>query len=341
MTVQDTQTPAHLPTILITNPIHEEVQQRLRTVARLDMNPDLEPWPQSEVMRRAVGASAMMGFMTDRVDRALLRAAPQLKIVACALKGFDNYDVAACTEAGVWVSIVPDLLTEPTAELALGLAISLGRHIRQGDAYVRSGAFAGWRPHFYGTGLCGSSVAVIGLGLVGSAIVHRLAGFGCALILGVDPTARLPGVTPCGLDHAMREADYLLVAAPLLDSTRHLIGSEQLAMAKPGQIIINVGRGSVIDETAMCIALESGRIGGYAADVFGCEDWGLDQRSESISATLLNHPNTVLTPHIGSAVARVRVAIEQRAATNIIAVLAGLAPQDAINRVGSLTEQPG
>jgi phosphonate dehydrogenase len=341
MTVQDAQQTSHLPTILITNPIHEEVQQRLRAVARLDMNPDLEPWPQREVMRRAVGASAMMGFMTDRVDSALLRAAPQLKIVACALKGFDNYDVAACTEAGVWVSIVPDLLTEPTAELALGLAISLGRHIRQGDAYVRSGAFAGWRPHLYGTGLWGSTVAVIGLGRVGCAIVNRLAGFGCALILGVDPTAQQQGVAPCGLDHAMREADYVFVAAPLMDSTRHLIGSKQLAMAKPGQLIINIGRGSVIDESAMCVALESGRIGGYAADVFGCEDWGLDQRPESISVALLSHPKTVFTPHIGSAVSRVRIAIEQRAATNIMAVLAGLAPQDAINRVGSLTEQPG
>ena len=303
------------------------------------MNPDLEPWPQSEVMRRAMGASAMMGFMTDCVDRALLRAAPQLKIVACALKGFDNYDVAACTEAGVWVSVVPDLLTEPTAELALGLAISLGRHIRHGDAYVRSGVFAGWRPHFYGTGLYGSTVAVVGLGLVGGAIVQRLAGFGCALILGVDPYASSRGVSPCGLDHAMREADYLFVAAPLMDSTRHLIGREQLAMAKPGQLIINIGRGSVVDESALCDALEAGRIGGYAADVFGCEDWGLDERPESISAALLDHPRTVFTPHIGSAVSHVRVAIEQRAAANIIAVLAGLTPRDAINRVGSLLDQ--
>lgn len=303
------------------------------------MNPDLEPWPQSEVMRRAMGARAMMGFMTDCVDRALLRAAPQLKIVACALKGFDNYDVAACTEAGVWVTVVPDLLTEPTAELALGLAISLGRHIRQGDAYIRSGVFAGWRPHLYGTGLCGSTVAVIGLGLVGSAIVQRLAGFGCAVILGVDPHAPLQGVTPCGLDLAMREADYLFVAAPLLDSTRHLVGREQLAMAKPGQLIINIGRGSVIDEVAICDALEAGGIGGYAADVFGCEDWGLDQRPESISAALLNHPKTVFTPHIGSAVSRVRIAIEQQAATNIIAVLTGLAPPDAINRIAPPQDQ--
>ncbi len=339
MTVQDTHHPTDLPTILITNPIHEEVQQRLRAVAQLDMNPSQEPWPQTEVMRRAAGASAMMGFMTDRVDGALLRAAPRLKIVACALKGFDNFDVAACTEAGVWVSIVPDLLTEPTAELAVGLAIALGRHILRGDAYIRSGAFAGWRPHLYGTGLCGSTVAVIGLGLVGSAVVRRLAGFGCAMILGVDPNAQLQGVTPCGLDHAMREADYLFVAAPLVSGTRHLIGREQLATAKSGQLIVNIGRGSVIDEVAMCDALEAGCIGGYAADVFCCEDWGLDERPAAISTALLSHPKTVFTPHIGSAVSRVRVAIEQRAATNILAVLAGLAPPDAINRIDTSPNQ--
>jgi phosphonate dehydrogenase len=322
------------PLILITNPIHEEVQRRLSEFAELDMNPATEPWPQTEIMRRAFNASAMMGFMTDQVDADFIKAAPQMKIVACALKGFDNYDVAACTAAGVWVSIVPDLLTEPTAELAVGLAIALGRHVRAGDAHIRSGEFSGWRSHFYGVGLHGSTVAVIGCGLVGRAIIQRLKGFGCHKILCVDPNpqAQISATIPCALEQALQASDYVIVAAPLTGTTHRMIGSEQLAHSKPGQLIINIGRGSVVDEAAVATALARGQVGGYAADVFACEDWRLLDRPIGISSALINHPNTIFTPHIGSAVSEVRIAIEQRAASNIIAVLSGLVPSDAINQ---------
>lgn len=319
------------PKILVTQRIHEEVQQRLSAHGELDMNTGPEPWPAQEVMRRAAQATALMGFMTDQVDHELLRAAPQLEIIACALKGYDNYDVQACTRAGVWLSIVPDLLTEPTAELAMGLAITLARHVRQGDAYVRSGDFAGWRTHFYGMGLHGSVAAVVGMGQVGRAIVQRLSGFGCARILGVDPDAKPPGAEMVSLEAAARQADFLFVAAPLTATTRHLVGDLQLTQAKAGQLVINIGRGSVVDEAAVVRALKAGHLGGYAADVFACEDWQLDDRPRSISAELLAQENTVFTPHIGSAVHRVRVAIEQSAADNIIAVLQGKTPPDAVN----------
>ena len=320
------------PKILVTQRIHEEVQQRLSAYGELDMNSSPDPWPQAEVMRRAAQASAIMGFMTDQIDTELLLAAPQLKIVACALKGFDNYNVPACTQAGVWVSIVPDLLTEPTAELAIGLAIGLARHVRQGDAYVRSGQFEGWRTHFYGMGLNGSVAAVVGLGQVGSAIVKKLSGFGCSRILGVDPDAKPSGVEMVSLEAAMSQADFLFVAAPLVPTTHHLIGQKQMEQAKVGQLIINIGRGSVVDESAVTQALHKMQIGGYAADVFECEDWQLADRPRCISPELLALDNTIFTPHIGSAVKSVRVAIEQSAADNIIAVLQGRAPPDAVNR---------
>lgn len=320
------------PVIVATQPVHAEVAARLAGHGELRMNPGPQPWGRAELLERLAGATAMMGFMTDTVDAALLRAAPHLQLVACALKGFDNYDVRACTEAGVWLSIVPDLLTEPTAELAIGLAIALGRHVREGDAYVRSGAFNGWRPHLYGTGLHGSVAAVVGLGQVGRAIVQRLAGFGCARILGVDPAATpLPEVEPCSLPTALREADYLFLAVPLTAATRHLVGAAELAQARHGQLVINVGRGSVVDEQAVAAALAQEHIGGYAADVFECEDWGLADRPATIAPSLLADRRTVLTPHIGSAVRRVRLAIEHRAADNIVALLTGHAPPDAVN----------
>ena len=321
-----------MPEILVTNPIHPEVLARLEAVGRVRVNTDAEPWTPAELAARARHADAIMGFMTDTVDAGLLAAAPHLRVVACALKGFDSYDVAACTRAGVWVSIVPDLLTEPTAELGLGLAISLARNIPQGDAIVRSGQFHGWRARLYGTGLAGATVAVVGLGRVGAAIIGRLSGFGCARILGVDPSARLPGVESVDLHQAIAAADFVFVAAPLVPGSRHLLDAAALANCKPGQFIINVGRGSVVCEEAIASALEAGRIAGYAADVFEFEDWALPDRPLVVPSRLRSLGNTLFTPHLGSAVRDVRIAIEHRAADNIIAVLESREPPDAINR---------
>ena len=298
----------------------------------MDVNPAIEPWSRAELARRLANASAMMGFMTDCVDAALLASAPALRVVACALKGFDNYDVDACTRAGVWVSIVPDLLTEPTAELAVGLGIGLARHLRHGDGLVRGGDFRGWRAQLYGTGLAGSTVAVVGLGAVGRAVVDRLQGFGCARVLGVDPATSDSRCIAAGLDDAAAQADYMFVTAPLMPASHHLVDAALLARAQPGMLLVNVGRGSVVDEAAVADALAAGRLGGYAADVFAFEDWAWQERPRDIPQALLSHPATLFTPHLGSAVRSVRLAIEHCAADNILAVLQGHQPPQAINQ---------
>lgn len=322
------------PVIVATHRIHEEVAARLREAGELRVNPSTEPWSPAELREQLHGATALMGFMTDRVDAQVLAAAPTLRVVACALKGLDSYDVPACTRAGVWLSIVPDLLTAPTAELALGLAIALGRHLLEGDALVRGGRHPGWRPRLYGTGLDQSVAAVVGLGLVGQAIAQRLRGFGCRRILGFDPLGEpVPGVEPCSLEEAVSSADWLFLAVPLTPSTRHLVNAGLLARARPGQLVVNVGRGSVVDEAAVADALHDGRLGGYAADVFEFEDWSLPDAPSGVPHRLRGAARTVFTPHIGSAVSRVRLEIEHRAASNILDVLGGVRPRDAVNEV--------
>jgi phosphonate dehydrogenase len=319
------------PRILVTNWAHAETLARLAAIGVVDANPNRTVWPRAELQRRAAEADAMLAFMPDCVDRAFLADCRRLRVVACALKGCDNFDIAACTEAGIWVTIVPDLLTEPTAELAVGLAIGLGRMIHEGDAIVRSGSFDGWRPVLYGTGLDGATVTVVGMGAVGRAIAKRLGGFGCR-ILGVDPHAELPlGVVRSDLNPALQVSDFIILAAPLTAATRHLIGQDAIARMRQGALLINVGRGSVVDELAVAAALESGALGGYAADVFEMEDWALPDRPRSIDLRLRVHPRTLFTPHLGSAVASVRRAIELRAADNIADALAGRRPRDAIN----------
>ena len=319
------------PRILVTNWAHTETLAQLSAIGLVDANPSRTVWSRAELQRRAADVDAILAFMPDCIDRPFLEHCRRLSIVACALKGCDNFDIEACTESGIWVTIVPDLLTEPTAELAVGLAVSLGRMIRQGDEIVRSGAFDGWRPILYGTGLDGAIVAVVGMGQVGRAIVKRLGGFGCR-ILGVDPNAELPsGVIRSELNPSLQESDFIILAAPLTAATRHLIGKDAITRMRPGALLINVGRGSVVDELAVAAALESGALGGYAADVFEMEDWALPDRPGLLDPRLRAHPRTLFTPHLGSAVESVRRAIELRAVDNIADALAGRRPRDAMN----------
>lgn len=308
--------------IVVTQPVHPEVLRRLRQGGDVVMNPGPDPWDEATLRRHLGEADAWMAFMTDRVDAALLAAAPRLRTVACALKGYDNFDLRACAAAGVSVSFVPDLLTAPTAELAVGLAIAAARHVLPGDRRVREG-YAGWRPQLYGTGLADSTVAVVGLGAVGRAIVDRLVGFGCAELLSVDPQASDPRARPVGLIDALVQAHYVILAVPLLPETRHLIDAEALRHVRPGQVLVNVGRGSVVHEAAVAQALQDERLGAYAADVYEMEDWQRPGRPTAIHPALLKHPRTVLTPHLGSAVRSVRLAIELRAADHLLEALAG------------------
>lgn len=318
------------PHILATARIFPETRAALEALGTVEANAGTEPWPEAERRARVARATALLAFMTDRVDADFLAAAPDLRIVACALKGADNFDLAACRARGVAVSLVPDLLTAPTAELAIGLAIGLGRHLRAGDAAVRGGGFEGWRPVLYGQGLDGATVAVLGLGALGAAIAVRLAPFGCRL-LGVDPARAVPpGVEAVPLDAALEAADLVIAALPLTPGTLHLLDAPRLARMRPGALLVNIGRGSTVREAAVADALAAGHLGGFAADVFELEDWALEARPRAIDQRLLAHPRTLFTPHLGSAVERVRRAIELRAAANIADVLAGREARDRV-----------
>lgn len=321
------------PRIVVTNPVHPPVLELLRQEGEVVANPSPVPWTPAELAARSADASALMAFMPDRVDGEFLAGAPRLQIVACALRGHDNFDVDACTRSGVWVSTVPELLIAPTAELAIGLAIGLARNVRLADPVVRSGSHHGWRAAFYGSGLAGAVVGIVGMGKLGQAIAKRLGAFDCARVLGVDPRPFAPeGAAPVSLKQALADADYLFLAAPLTQHTLALVDAKALAHARAGQLIINVGRGSVVDEGAVADALFEGRLAGYASDVFAFEDWAVPGRPAGIDERLLSLPNTLFTPHLGSAVRDVRLQIELCAAGNIVAALQGREPPDAINQ---------
>ena len=209
------------PKTLITQWLHSEIIDFLAPVTDVTANPEREAWPRDHILELARDAQAVMVFMPDTVDDTFLSACPDLKIISAALKGYDNFDVDACTRRGVWFSMVPDLLTTPTAELALGLLIGLARNMRIGDRLVRYGTFRGWRPVLYGQGLDQSVVGIIGMGAVGQAITKMLSGFNTRIIytdvrpvsennfIGTPPEAVSPD-RPDWIPDALRTSDKTL-----------------------------------------------------------------------------------------------------------------------------------
>ena len=322
--------------IVVAQPIEPATLARLEQCGRTRMNAGPEPFDAKQLATECRQARALMAFMTERVDEALLSQCPNLQIVAGALKGFDNIDVDACSKRGIAVTIVPDLLTEPTAELAIALMIDVARHARSADQYVRRGQFAGWRPTFFGRSILGSTIGIVGAGKVGQAIMQMLTGFRCTrLYYDTEPLASSTesqlGATFASLAEVQAKADFLVLALPLTDQTMGLVDASFIANMKPDSFLINPARGSLVVESAVADALDSGQLAGYGADVFECEDWARRDRPPSIEPRLLNADNTMLTPHIGSAVTSVRGAIVSSAADSIITVLGGAIPTTVIN----------
>ncbi|WP_416399503.1 phosphonate dehydrogenase [Allohahella sp. A8] len=323
------------PVVVVTHRLHDEVLAGLQSHCDVVANQTSQTLPRDEIIRRCKSADALMAFMPDRVDEAFLQACPQLRVIGAALKGYDNFDVEACARHEVCLTFVPDLLTVPTAELAIGLTIGLTRQIRDADKFVRSGEFKGWTPEFFGLGIEGSTIGLLGFGAIGQAIAERLSGWHCHLIYSdqqVQPEImqRRFKILPVSSQQLFEVSDVVILGLPLQKDTIHVVNRSALRWMKKGAFLVNPCRGSVVDEQAIIEALESGRLGGYAADVFEMEDWAREDRPMAIDPALLNHPRTLFTAHIGSAVDKVRCAIEQRAADNILQALRGEVPQDAI-----------
>ena len=324
--------------ILVTNRCFPETFALLSQHADVTMNNEIEPWPYREVLQRCADANAIMAFMTDKIDAEFIAGCPSLRVIGAALKGYDNIDVEAATHAGIWVTIVPDLLTAPTAELAIGLLLSLSRKIPQADQQIRIDGFNGWRPTLYGRGLAGETVGIVGFGCVGQAIAERLAGFSCEILAydsnkATNALADRSSVRMTDLTEVVTRSAYVILALPLLPSTQGLFGDELISLMQRGSFLINPARGSLVNEAAVASAIARGQLAGYAADVFECEDWARGDRPMAIYPLLrADTKRTVLTPHLGSAVETVRRNIELSAAKSILQALTGEVPELAINR---------
>lgn len=308
--------------MVVAHRVHSEVLTGLAKRFKVVANLAYEPWDDEHLAQTCQDAQGLMAFMTERIDEQFLSKCPGLKIVAACLKGGDNIDMEACWAAGVAVYVCDDLLTEPAAELALALLLSLARGLPAGDRHVRSGAFRGWRPKFYGSTLRGTRVGIAGLGAVGRAVGRNLAALG-AIPVGTDPSTGSCGIArTCGIEvvapRDLADLSMLVLCLPLLPETTGWLDAARIGMLAPGALVVNVGRGSTVDEVAVSGALSTGRLGGYASDVYAFEDRSRPDGPETVDLRWLESDRTLLTPHLGSAVDSVRLAMERDAAGHLL-----------------------
>lgn len=322
--------------IVITTPVNDSTLTELKSFGEVIMNKNTAPWTRDELLAHCREADALMVFMTDRIDADFLDQCPRLKIIAGALKGYNNIDLQACSERSVLLTNVPDLLTEPTAELTIGMMIALVRNFVPGERHIRNGEFKGWRPQYYGHSINGATIGVIGAGAVGQATMRMLNGFDCRKLyydkhkLPREMEQKL-NASQADIKQIQQTADFIVLAIHLMDTTYHLVNGDFISGMKPGSFLINPARGSLVDENAVVTALTSGQLAGYAADTFEMEDWTIPDRPRTIHPELIASDKTILIPHLGSAVISVRQAIEQSAAESIIAVCKGQIPATAVN----------
>ncbi len=323
--------------VLVTRPIFSRVIQRIAEHAHVSCPEQDRSLDPPELLERVRGADALLSFVTDRVDAALMDAADGLKVIGNCAVGYDNIDLAAATARGIQVSNTPGVLTEATADLAWALLLAVARGLLSADRIVRQGKFHGWGPMDYlGMDLCGSTLGILGMGRIGQAVARRAPGFGMRVLYtnlsGRDVSLKPwtlsgaeqdAGPSRVPLDTLLRESDVLSIHVPLSDTTNRLIGAEELARMKPTSVLINTARGKVVDETALVEALGNGTIAGAGLDVY--------QDEPALAPGLAKLDNTVLLPHIGSASVGTRMKMAMTAAENIIQGLQGRRVPNLVN----------
>ncbi|MCX7716173.1 MAG: D-glycerate dehydrogenase, partial [Endomicrobia bacterium] len=245
--------------------------------------------------------------------------AKNLKIIANYAVGFNNIDVKEATSRKIPVTNTPGVLTETTADLAFALLMSVARRIVESDRFLREGKFKGWAPMlFLGNDIYGKTIGIIGFGRIGQAVAKRALGFDMK-VLYYDTNRVKPEIEKKysaiykSLSELLKESDFISIHVPLTQETYHLISDKEFDLMKPTSYLINTSRGPVVDEKALVRALKNKKIAGAALDVF--------ENEPEVEAELIDMPNTVLVPHIGSATIETRTKMALMAAENIIAVL--------------------
>ncbi len=300
----------------------------LRAHHEVEVGPEPTGLGHAGLLARIGDASAVITRVSDRIDAAVLDAAPSLKIVANCAVGVDNIDLAGCRRRGILVTNTPDVLTAATADLTFALILAACRRVAEGDRLVRSGGWRGFSlTERLGVRVSGAALGIVGIGRIGRAVAERARGFSMRVRYTQRRRADAAvesalGATHADLDELLGTSDIVCLCCPLNDSTRGLMSRERIAQMKRGAVLINTARGACVDSLAVAEALRSGQLFAAGLDAFPDEP--------TVEPELLACENAVLTPHIGSADRPTREGMASLAAESVIDVLAGRAPRHPV-----------
>jgi D-3-phosphoglycerate dehydrogenase len=312
-----------MPRVLVSDRLADDGLDILKSESDVDVRLGLTP----EALIEAIPDYHALVVRSDtRVTSAVIDAGRDLAVVGRAGVGVDNIDVEAATRRGVVVVYAPEGNTVSAAEHTLALMTALARHVPAAHASLSQGKWE--RSRFVGVELRGKTLGLFGLGRVGSEVARRARSFDMNVIAydpGIGPDRfQMLGVGIASAEEVLSESDFISLHAILPAGSRHLLDDAQFAQLKPGVRIINVARGSLINEAALFQALESGRVAGAALDVFEPEPPPFD-------LPLLSHPNVLVTPHLGASTAEAQERVAVDVAHQVLAVLRGEPAMYAVN----------
>jgi glyoxylate reductase len=319
------------PRIFITQPVAMSAVKRLRGVASVKVNPNSSRIPpKRELITAARSSDILFGRLHDKIDRDVLAANPKLRALCSMTITPDNIDVAAATEFGIPVTVVPPMVAEATADIAFGLMLATARRIVEGDRLVRKRVYPGAQSnHLAGAWVWGKTLGLVGGGgRIGKAMARRAQGFSMRVLYWgprrkPEDEERAAGITYAPLDELLAQSDFVSLHSPMRPETRHQIGARELRLMKKTAYLVNTARGPVVDEAALARALARGQIAGAGLDVY--------EHEPKVDPLLLKLPNVVLAPHLGSAVAELREKMAHIVVDNIVAILEDRLPPNCIN----------
>ncbi len=316
--------------IAATRHLPQPVQEQLTQFGEVAVAPPDARLDKAAIIELLRDADAALVTAIDPLDAEVLAACPKLKLICNVGVGYDNIDVAAAWSRGITVTNTPGVMDDAVADLVFGMIIAVARRLPQADAFVRAG---NWTPeNFTGFGLgidvSRKTLGIIGFGRIGRAIARRATGFEMRTLyfdtMPVAPELEAElRAQRADLDVLMAESDFVVVQVPYHPSTHHLIGESQFKRMKPTAVLIHAGRGGVVDDAALAVALKSGAIAAAAVDCFEDEP--------RVHPALLGCPNVLLTPHIGSATADTRTNMVGMALRNLVTGLKGGTPPNAVS----------
>ncbi|MCE4554537.1 2-hydroxyacid dehydrogenase [Roseateles cellulosilyticus] len=316
--------------VLVARRAPAAVLDKLKARFDVDYHDGEAPLPPESLRERLQGKAGAYITGTERITAELLAACADLRAVCTMSVGYNHIDLDACTARGVLVTNTPDVLTETTADLGFALLMATARRMGEGERLLREGRWKSWAWDFLaGADVHGTTLGILGMGRIGQALARR-GRFGFGMRIAYHNRSRLPadveaelGAHYLGKDELLSQADHLVLVLPYTPESHHCIGAAELALMKPTATLVNIARGGIVDEDALAAALRDGRIAAAGLDVFEGEP--------RINPALLTLPNTVLTPHIGSATMPTRLAMAHLAADNLVAALTGAPPPTPLN----------